>query len=334
MEKPKLTYSIAIRTLGTGGEKYRMLLESITHQSLPPERVLVYIAEGYVIPDFRVGKEEYVVVAKGMARQRILPYDEISSDCILLLDDDVRLGETAAERLLKTLTEHQADCVGADTFRNQDMSWKQKVAAFLLGGVYPHSNEHWAFCVLPTGAFSYNKKPQPRFYLSESCAGPASLWRKESFLALHLEDELWLEELGFPYGEDLVTFHKLAINGFRLGIDYGVEIEHMDGKTSSGNFKRQRNRLELRTKAQFIIWWRCFWQTTRFSKTTMVLRFSLKMLYLFVLSLLATPLLPKWDFPLQFLRGLKGGWQFVHTPQFKSLRPYQFRDNSSTKFPS
>ena len=54
----------------------------------------------------------------------------------------------------------------------------------------------------------------------------------------------------------------------------------MDGKTSSGNFKRQRNRLELRTKAQFIIWWRCFWQTTRFSKTTMVLRFSLKMLYL------------------------------------------------------
>ena len=88
MEKPKLTYSIAIRTLGTGGEKYRILLESITHQSLPPERVLVYIAEGYVIPDFRVGKEEYVVVPKGMARQRILPYDEISSDCILLLDDD------------------------------------------------------------------------------------------------------------------------------------------------------------------------------------------------------------------------------------------------------
>ena len=143
------TYSIAIRTLGTGGEKYRILLESITQQSLPPERVLVYIAEGYVIPDFRVGKEEYVVVPKGMAQQRILPYDEISSDCILLLDDDVRLGETAAERLLKTLTEHQADCVGADTFRNQDMSWKQKVAAFLLGGVYSHSNEHWA-CLLYT----------------------------------------------------------------------------------------------------------------------------------------------------------------------------------------
>ena len=237
MEKPKLTYSIAIRTLGTGGEKYRMLLESITHQSLPPERVLVYIAEGYVIPDFRVGKEEYVVVPKGMARQRILPYDEISSDCILLLDDDVRLGETAAERLLKTLTEHQADCVGADTFRNQDMSWKQKVAAFLLGGVYPHSNEHWAFCVLPTGAFSYNKKPQPRFYLSESCAGPASLWRKESFLALHLEDELWLEELGFPYGEDLVTFHKLAINGFRLGIDYGGQDFEWQLQTSAQSLR-------------------------------------------------------------------------------------------------
>ena len=334
MEKSQLTYSIAIRTLGTGGEKYRILLESITTQTLVPERVVVYIAEGYDIPNYRIGKEEYVVVPKGMAKQRILPYQEISSDCILLLDDDLRLNPQVAKTMLEALQKHNMDCVGCDIYQNQNMTLSEKIRAILVNGVFPRANDSYAFKVQPTGSFSYNNNPQPCLYESDSCAGAAAMWKRETFLDLHLEDELWLEELSFPYGEDLVTFHKLAINGFRLGIDYGVEIEHMDGKTSSGNFKRQRNRLELRTKAQFIIWWRCFWQTTRFSKTATVLRSSLKLLYLFVLSLLATPLLQKWDFPLQFLRGLKGGWQFVHTPQFKSLRPYQFRNNSSTKFPS
>lgn len=325
MEKSSLTYSIAIRTLGTGGEKYRMLLESITLQTLQPERVVVYIAERCPIPNFRIGREEYVVVPKGMAKQRILPYKEINSDCLLLLDDDVRLGKDAARTLVQTLEQEQADCVGADTFRNQEMSLKQKIAAFVLGGVYPHRHNRYAFQVLPTGAFSYNSCPQPQFYLSESCAGPAALWKRESFLALHLEDELWLDDLGFSYGDDLVEFYKLVVNGYKLGIHYGVEIEHMDGKTSSGRYQTQRNRLQLRTRAQFIIWWRCFWQTTRFSQTTMLLRFATKMLYFFLLTLLAAPLMWRWDFPLQFIKGLQEGWKFVHTPQFQTLRPYQFR---------
>ena len=181
MEKSPLTYSIAIRTLGTGGEKYRILLESITTQTLAPERVVVYIAEGYDIPNYRIGKEEYVVVPKGMAKQRILPYQEISSDCILLLDDDVRLGENAAENLVQTLSEQEADCVGADTFRNQDMSWVQKMKALLLGGVYPSWNDNYAFRVLSTGAFSYNNHPQSTFFLPISALAPPPLGKGGTF---------------------------------------------------------------------------------------------------------------------------------------------------------
>ena len=86
-----MTYSIAIRTLGTAGEKFRQELESIRAQTLLPDRVLVYIAEGYPRPGFTVGREEYIPVKKGMFTQRALPYDEVTSDCILLLDDDVLL---------------------------------------------------------------------------------------------------------------------------------------------------------------------------------------------------------------------------------------------------
>ena len=86
-----LTYSIAIRTLGTSGDKFIKELRSIVSQTVQPEKVVVYIAEGYSRPEVTVGKEEYVWVKKGMMTQRALPYDEISSDCILMLDDDVRL---------------------------------------------------------------------------------------------------------------------------------------------------------------------------------------------------------------------------------------------------
>ena len=37
------SYSIAIRTLGKGGEKYKQELESICHQSIQPDKVIVYI---------------------------------------------------------------------------------------------------------------------------------------------------------------------------------------------------------------------------------------------------------------------------------------------------
>ena len=328
MEKSPLTYSIAIRTLGTGGEKYRILLESINKQTLAPERVVVYIAEGYDIPNYRIGKEEYVVVPKGMAKQRILPYQEISSDCILLLDDDLKLNPQVAKTMLKALQKHNMDCVGCDIYRNQNMSLSEKIRAILVNGVFPRVNDSYAFIVQPTGSFSYNNKPQPSIYESESCAGAAAMWKRKTFLKLHLEDELWLDDLGFPYGEDLVQSYKLVVNGYKLGIHYGVDIEHMDGKTSSAQYKQQSNRLQLRTKAQFIIWWRCFWQTDRFSKSTMLLRFSLKMVYQFLLILVAVPFLRRWDFPAQVIKGLREGWQFVHTPEFIALRPYQFKKSS------
>ena len=38
-------YSVAIRTLGTAGEKFRMELESIGRQTVLPEKVIVYVAE-------------------------------------------------------------------------------------------------------------------------------------------------------------------------------------------------------------------------------------------------------------------------------------------------
>ena len=51
-------YCVAIRTLGTAGEKYRQTLLSLQQQTIPPNKILVYIAQGYPIPQETIGIEE------------------------------------------------------------------------------------------------------------------------------------------------------------------------------------------------------------------------------------------------------------------------------------
>lgn len=320
-----LTYSIAIRTLGTGGEKFREELRSVTRQTVQPERVVVYIAEGHARPDFTVGREEYMWVRKGMMAQRILPYDEITSDCIMMLDDDVRMAPDSAERMLEAMEGYGADCVGADTFRNQDMSLKGKVYAAVTNLVFPHYSRTWAFMVHRNGSFSYNNRPARPFYWSQSCAGPASLWRKDVYRQLHLEDELWLDELPFPYGEDMLTFYKLHTNGFRLGILYDCGMEHLDGGSARGAYRKSPQRMYVRTKASFAIWWRtCFrpGDTTAAGQWSAAVCFALKSLWLlFVVSGAAAM---TWDFRMiaSYLKGWRDGWAFVHSAVYKSIRNY------------
>ena len=59
-----MNYSAVIRTLGVAGEKYQILLDSLVAQTVKPNQIIVYIAEGYPIPKETVGIERYVYVKK------------------------------------------------------------------------------------------------------------------------------------------------------------------------------------------------------------------------------------------------------------------------------
>lgn len=319
------TYSIAIRTLGTAGEMFRKELESICTQTVQPERVLVYIAEGHDRPEFSVGREEYVWVRKGMMAQRLLRYDEITSECILMLDDDVLLAPDVAEKMLRAMVEHQADCVGADVFRNHAMPLKTKVYAALTNLVFPQWSQKWAFKINRNGSFSYNANPKEAFYWSQSCGGPAAMWKKDAFLRLHLEEELWLDRLGFPYGEDALMFYKLHSNSGRLGILYDAGITNQDAKTSSGPFRRSAGHIYVRTKASFMIWWRTCYKTgkdTAGSRFLAALAFGFKTLWLIPMMAAASLINMDKRFISSYFKGLWDGWKDVHSPTFKSLPPY------------
>lgn len=323
------TYSVAIRTLGTAGNKFKRELISLHNQTVMPEKIMVYIAEGYKRPDFTIGIEEYVWVKKGMVAQRALPYNEINSECIFLLDDDVEFAPDSAERMLKAMDEYGADCVGADTFKNQDMSSKQKVFAALTNWVFPHnSSSEWAFKIHRHGSFSYNNHPSKSFYWSQSCAGPASLWKKEVLLNLHLEDELWLDDLGFAFGDDLVETYKIHVNNYRLGVLYDSNITNLDGKTSSGNYQKNIKKFYVRSKASYIIWWRTIYNIqsrSYLNKIFTVFLYILKCIWLFFINICAGLYLRNITIPFYYLQGIWDGNKYVNSKDYKNIPPYIIR---------
>ena len=320
-----LTYSIAIRTLGLGGDNFRRELESIARQTVQPERVIVYIAEGYERPPFTVGREEYVWVKKGMVAQRVLPYKEISSQCILMLDDDVELHPCSAERMLRELEEGGYDCLGADIFENHNETTLQKVKAMVTNLVFPHGGQKWAFKIHRNGSFSYINRPVLPCYPSQSCCGALMLFRKDVYHKMRYEDELWLERLGFTFGEDLIESHKVYRNGYRLGVSFDAEIKNLNSSTSSGAYRRSPDRMRLRTRAIFIMWWRTGYNLDSNSRTEKVLTaiaFILKTLWMIFVMTGITVVKRNTSFIVQYIQGLREGWQFVHTSEFKSIPNY------------
>lgn len=313
-----MTYSVAIRTLGTSGQKFISELISVAAQTIQPEKVIIYLAEGYSRPEFQIGKEEYVWVKKGMVAQRALPYAEIDSDYILLLDDDVALHPDSVERLLKAAESEHADVIGADTFRNQDMTLKSKWLALLTNWVYPHFDKNWAFKMHSHGGFSYLNYPEKDYYPSQSCAGPASLWRKDTLLKLHLEDELFLDELGFAFDDDTLEFYKVYKNHYKLFIHYQSGIEHLDAKSSSANYQQNVNKYYTRAKASFILWWRMFYEASSNKLLTSVVYLA-KIVWLFLINLLASIRFVNLSIIGLYLKGIYDGWKYVHSDCYRKI---------------
>ena len=129
-----------------------------------------------------------------------------------------------------------------------------KVRAAVSDLVFPHFSKKWAFKVRPDGSFSYNNNPEPRYYMSQSAAGPIQLWKKQAFKDMRFEEELWLDQLAFPFAEDRLMTYKLYLSGGILGVSYAAGVENLDGRTSSQAFKRSAEWVRTRTKASFMVW--------------------------------------------------------------------------------
>lgn len=324
----KTAYSIAIRTLGLAGEAFQRELQSIAMQTVRPERVVVYLAEGCEM-DFRDGSvcgEEYVYVKKGMVAQRALRYDEIGTEYVLLLDDDVELASDSAERMLRAMVEKEADCIGADTYKNQDMPLWQKLYAFITNLTYSHYNCRWAFIIHRNGSFSYlwrtphDEKILPTQYV----AGPCAMWRKDAIRRLRWEDELWMDREVFSYMDDTVESYKLHVNKGKMFLHYDTGVKNLNAKTASGVYRSKSTRFYVRAKMGLCVWWRTIYEVekSRFSTFLTVLSYTAKTLWAILVSVFAVFFFLNPTVPFYHVKGLIDGWRFVHSEDYRKIGKY------------
>ncbi|WP_294455642.1 glycosyltransferase family 2 protein [uncultured Bacteroides sp.] len=230
-----MEYSVVIRTLGKGGEFYQKTLDSLVCQTIVPKDIIVYIAEGYPLPKETIGIEKYVYVKKGMVAQRALPYNEVKTEYILFLDDDVYLPPTGVEILFRELHENNGDVISPCVFYNHEKPIKDKIRSLLLGReVCRISISKWGFKVLPTAGFSYINNPIRSVYESQTNAGPCFFCKKQDFLNICYEEELWLDGSPYAFPDDQVMFYKMYMNGLKILTSYDSGILHLDAGTSTG----------------------------------------------------------------------------------------------------
>ncbi|MDY3227656.1 MAG: glycosyl transferase family 2 [Candidatus Cryptobacteroides sp.] len=252
-----MEYTAVIRTLGKAGEKYQTLLNSLVSQTIPPKEIIVYIAEGYPIPTETVGRERYVYVKKGMVAQRALRYDEVDTEFMLCLDDDLFLPADFVQTMYDELRENEGNVISPDIFPNHERGWGQEILMLLSGRMmarrFPDS---WGYKVLRTGGYSYRKNIDKKVYPSQTNAGACFFCRKEDFLKVSFEDEMWLDSTRYPIGEDQVMYYKMFLSGLKVLISYNSGIKHLD---AGGNMTKEKEKMLIYSDFRFkTIFWHRF----------------------------------------------------------------------------
>lgn len=236
------SYSVAIRTLGTAGEKYEKLLNSIKKQTVSPEKIVVVLPEGYKPPDKILGNEIFVFSKKGMVYQRFEASKYITSDFTFFCDDDVEFDEDFIEKLAQPLISGEYFASAGPLLDFFPPAGVKYLLASLLGGacrmLFGRKNTYTR--ILKDGGWSYNrsiKTNEHLIYNAESLAGTCFFINTEAFKKIKFDEEDWLERFNYAAFEDRVMFYKLLLNNMKSCVVSDALYIHNDGKASTVNLK-------------------------------------------------------------------------------------------------
>lgn len=249
-------YSIYIRTIGKGGDKYQRLLDSIKRQTIQPEEVVVVLPYGYYKPKERLGYERFAYSEKGMVRQRLYAIDDVKTPYVLLLDDDVEFEALYVEKLFRTMIKAKAQCC-IPILKDNSKSFsriKIFINKFIGSEVHKNTNDNFFMKINLFGGFIFNTNMQPNVqYYSQTGHGSNCFVESEAIKEIHLEEELWLEDSGYALPEDQVMFYKLFISGNKIAVCPDVYFCHLDA-ASTNDGKRQA-RIAQAKAGNFLVFW-------------------------------------------------------------------------------
>lgn len=301
------SYSVAIRTLGTAGAKYLATLKSLYSQTIKPETIIVYIAEGYGLPKETVGIEKYVYVKKGMVAQRALKYDEISSEYILFTDDDVYYPPTAAEEMFKHLKDNKGDVISPDPFPHDRLPMSMKLAMIVLLSSVPYIfNKKLGYGRSWWGAQRYRNKLHKQVYESTTNAGMCFLCKKSDFLSIHFENDLWLDSLPYAIGDDNLMYYRMHEYGLKILTWYNNDIKHLDAGVSTRSMSDKKREIQTYCLAyhNHAFWWRYLYsKKSKFQKFIRGMGYCVVKSYQFFISFVVSTIKMR---PKETLSVIKG----------------------------
>lgn len=310
-------YCAVIRTLGKAGEKYQRELNSLCRQTIQPEKILVYIPEGYPLPKETCGMEEYVRSPRGMVTQRSLPFNEVNTEYILFLDDDIELPADGVERLLQVMESKGADCVIPRIYRHDKDSFFQKMFGYFHSGQLIHHDHQWDVKIRRDGAFSFCSGQSNEPKLTQSGAGACCLCKIGVYRSIHFESERWVDGFRFASGDDQLFYYKMFVQGYKLITVFHSGIVHLDARSA---YRPDTSLKQRYQKAiAFIIWWRTQYEVKGRGKLRCVVAYAWRVL----MGILFCPVEAVYYHHLRFIpdffRGIWDGWRYVHSDEYRRL---------------
>lgn len=319
-----LDYSVVIRTVGTAGEKYQRLLDSICKQTVKPKEILVVLPEGYALPPEQLGYERFVYSPKGMVIQRVVGALEAKGEYCLFLDDDLFFDETLVEKLSRPILEGRADVSFPVLKELLPQSFKVKFLAAITGAALPLFNEKkYVTKIISSGGYAYNPAvinlSEGEFW-AQTAPGACYLVKRTDVLKMDLSEELWLEKTSYPLPEDQVMFYKFHKLGFRILGFVGLNFVHLNAGESASDRLQKASFAMSRNK--LIFWHRFIYLPDRdvFSKAFSVICLMYWMATSVLLRILGSCFSQKQRVILKHsMAGFKSGFSFLFSDEYKKL---------------
>ena len=255
-----------------------------------------------------------------MVAQRALQYTEIDTEYILFLDDDVELSPQSVECLYDALEQHAGDVISPDLFYNHQRPLGTKILMLFSGRMVPRRDDGlWGYKVLRNGGFSYNNNPKNKVYQSQTNAGPCFFCRKETFLNINFEQELWLDDVPYALGDDQVMFYKMHISNYKVLTVYNSGIVHLDAGTTLKSYDREQMLVYSDLRFKTIFWYRFIYKVDSRLLSRVVNVICL--LYTIVFSFLVSILKLDRKILHSKITAVKDARGCIKSPEFQNLRP-------------
>ena len=321
MERLKSKYCVAIRTLGKSGAKYQRLLDSLQQQTIKPNKILVYLPDGYEAPKETIGIERIIRCEKGMVAQRSLLFEEINTQYVMFCDDDMYLAPHLAETLLKAMETYHADSITPTCY--SEMSFYRKVVAAIYNFSFPRISDNWALKVTSTAGYTYNIHPKHNILRTQTAAGGCIFCDMDALHAIHFEDERWLDKFMFAALDDQLFHYKLHVNGFKSFMYYSSDVVHLDAKSATRPDVTKK--IYYKWKSFYVVWYRSVYMLKKNSKLDKFLiasSFTFRMFIAFLTVFVDIVRHKKLNFLKDFFKAIRDAKRYVKSEEYLKIPPY------------